>query len=292
MATNQVARYAPSLYVRATRQTGRGSRESEDVEQIAAYFRGCVDDYFAVLGIARDDGPAFIDGKAILEYGPGDLPGVAVLLIAFGARTVDCVDRFPMVSMSEKNVRVLDRLLRGLPAPARERLERAFVDAGEPASGLRADRVRYVVRPHGLSGLDAAADLVISRAVLEHVEDLPAVFADMARAMKPGALAAHQVDLKSHGLHRDNPLDFLTVSPALWALMYSHKGVPNRWRVDRYREILRELPVDVVKLEPTSLASPTDVDAVRGELAPPFRAATEDDLAWLGFWLVFRKRAG
>jgi hypothetical protein len=30
---------------------------------------------------------------------------------------------------------------------------------------------------------------------------------------------------------------------------------------------------------------------VRPALAAPFKALSDDDLAWLGFWLVFRKRA-
>lgn len=286
--TNQVARYAPSLYVRLTRQTGRGARDSETPEQIASYFARCVDDYFAVLGLAGDEGARFLSGKTVLEYGPGDLPGVAMLLVAHGARKVYCVDRFSMFAPSAKNFEVVERLAASLAPDARERLMSCFV-SGEPESGFSKERIEYVVRPRGLSALQEAVDLVVSRAVLEHVNDLPALFADMVDALREGALAVHQVDLRSHGLHRRNPLDFLTLSPAMWDLLYSHKGVPNRHRIDAYRSILASLPVTVDKLEPTSCASARDVAEVRPLLAGRFRSLSDEDLAWLGFWLVFRK---
>jgi len=291
IATNQVARFAPGWYVRATRQTGRGAREQETPQAIADYFRRCVDDYLATLGVPPADAAAFLAGKTLLEYGPGDLPGVAVLLAARGARKIYCVDRFPMVALSAKNVAVLEHLLAGAAPAERQAMAGCFAEPGVPASGFDRDRLEYLVRPRGLSGLAGEIDLALSRAVLEHVDDLAALFDDMVRALRPGGLSIHQVDLKSHGLHRDNPLDFLVPSPELWSLMFSHKGVPNRWRVDRYREILRALTVDVVTLAPTARADARDVAAVRPHLAAPFAALSDDDLAWLGFWLVFRKRA-
>jgi trans-aconitate methyltransferase len=133
------------------------------------------------------------------------------------------------------------------------------------------------------------ADLVYSRAVLEHVNDLEATFVDMVAAMRPGAVAIHLVDLRSHGLHRKNPLDFLSWSPRLWDAMYSAKGVPNRWRVNRYREAMAELPVEVLALEMTASATQEDIERVRPVLAAPFRSLSDADLSWLAFWLVFRK---
>jgi len=290
IATNQVARLAPTWYLRATRQTGRGAHDSETPEAIADYFACCVDDYLEMLRVPSPDAGRYFEGKIILEYGPGDLPGVAVLLLGRGARKVYCADRFSMVALSDKNVAVLERLLDRVDPAMRARMGAAFRVHGKPSSGFDPARLEYVVRPHGLTGLEAVVDLAISRAVLEHVDDLPAIFGDMVAAMRPGAYAIHQVDLKSHGLHRVNPLDFLVPSPELWDLMFSHKGVPNRWRVDRYRDIASTLPVDVLTLEPTSRADPLDVASVRSSLSAPFDAVSDEDLRWLGFWLVFRKR--
>lgn len=290
VATNQLARFAPGTYVRLTGQTGRGSEE-EGAEDIASYFRSSFDDYFARLGIARGAIEGWLQGKTLLEYGPGDVPGVAALMVAGGAAKVWCVDRFPLVRHEAKNLRVLQDLAAGLPEAAAERLRQALRTPHDMAAGFDPARLEYLVRPNGTSGLTDSVDLVFSRAVLEHVNDLEATFTDMVGAMRAGAIAIHQVDLRSHGLHERNRLDFLCPPPWLWDLMFSAKGVPNRWRIDRYRTLLARLPVDVIALEPTTRASAHDVDQVRPALAQPFRQLSDDDLSWLGFWLVFRKRA-
>jgi len=286
--TNQIARFAPGWYLQLTRETGRGSAE-ESVEDIASYFEGCFADYFRVLEVDPGKIPGWLEGKRVLEYGPGDMPAVALLMLAHGAQEVICVDRFAMISLNKKNVGVLRRLIERLAAPARSRAEDCFRARGEPESGFRQERLRHIVQPSGLSGLRDTADLVISRAVLEHTNDLSATFADLHAALRADGISVQKVDLRSHGLHRSNPLDFLTWPTWLWWLMYSGKGVPNRWRVDRYRRDLREQALQVMHLAPTALAEPRDVSAVRPHLAEPFRDLSDEDLSWLGFWLVCKR---
>lgn len=289
-ATNAVARLAPAFYLRLTGQTGRGSAP-ESTEEVADYFRRCVDDYLRELGVEPSEVGSFLSGKRVLEYGPGDVCGVALLLYALGAERVVCVDRFPMAAPTPKGAEVLRAVTERLPGPARERAASAFNVPGDAASGLRRECVEYRVRPSGLSDAREEFDLVLSRAVLEHVDDLPATFADMARALRPGGRAVHLVDLKSHGLHTDNPLDFLTWPVWLWSLMYSAKGVPNRWRVDRYRDATARAGLAVLRLTATVRADPADVRAVRPHLAAPFRAVSDDDLGWLEFWLLLERGA-
>ena len=71
--------------------------------------------------------------------------------------------------------------------------------------------------------------------------------------------------------------------------MYSCKGVPNRWRVDKYRQLLQEQGFDVRLLEPTLLADLKDIDEVKPYLAPQFKAIDDGDLRWLGFWVICEK---
>ena len=155
---------------------------------------------------------------------------------------------------------------------------------------MRADRLRYVVGSAGLTGLREEVDFVFSRAVLEHVNDLEATFADMVAALRPGGTAIHQVDLRSHGQHRNNPLDFLRWSPRLWGWMHSAKGVPNRWRIDVYRTILDRLPVHLLSIERTHQAPPEAVQTVRPQLDALFADLSDEDLACLGFWVAFTRR--
>jgi hypothetical protein len=287
ISTNQFARWAPRLYIRLTAQTGRGA-EQDSPREVADYFRRCFDEYFEILQVRPDQIPNFLSGKQVLEYGPGDIPGVAMLLIAHGAESVVCVDRFPLFALSPKNIKVLSYLLDDLEGEARRRAESCFMSGGDPASGL-SPCIRYLIRPSGLSGLLDAVDLIISRAVLEHVDDLFATYADMHAALRSGGLAAHEVDLKSHGLHRKNPLDFLSWPPRLWSWMYSHKGVPNRWRVNHHRQAIAESGLNILLFEPVVLADQRDIEEVRGHLASPFQSISNADLSWLGFWAILQK---
>lgn len=286
IATNALAGAMPRAYIRLTGQTGRGSEE-ESARQVADYFRACLADYLDWLG--AEFGKDWLHGKRILEYGPGDVPGVALLLVAHGAEHVTCVDRFPMLNMSDKNVAILTQLLDGLAGVERARAESCFRIPGDPASGFAEERITYTVGPNGLSMLEDVIDVVLSRAVLEHVNDLTAIFADMWRALKPGGICIHNVDLRSHGLHRQNRLDFLAWSPLLWWCMYGNKGVPNRWRIDRYRAEVTKAGFALRRLESTETAAREEVAAVRPHLARPFRGLSDEDLAWLGFWLICEK---
>lgn len=286
--TNQLARLAPRLYLGLTGQTGRGS-QPETPAQVAEYFSRCLAEYAAKLGVAETGLADYLAGKVVLEYGPGDVPGVALLMYAYGAERVTCVDRFPLMAWSQKNLAVIDALAAGLPPAQRKRLDQAFLVPGQPASGLRAGTLDYRITKSGLSRLQSSVDLIISRAVLEHVNDLDATFQDMFEALRPGGIALHQVDLKSHGLHRRNELDFLAWPPTAWSLMHSQKGVPNRWRVNRYREIIAHTAFELGLMEPTSIAAAETVREVRPHLAPGFATLSDEDLAWLGFWVLLRK---
>ncbi|MDD5330412.1 MAG: hypothetical protein PHX38_10430 [Sulfuricella sp.] len=285
--TNQFARLAPRLYTRLIGRKGRGSEES--AEQTAARFQENFDEYFEQLQVAPDRIGAYLTGKRVIEYGPGGLPGVALLMVAHGADRVTSVNRAPLVFGSEKNIQVLRCLMDRLEGKAQARAASCFRVYGDPASGFSRHRIRYLVRRHGLSGQLDAADLIVSRAVLEHAEHLSAIFADMRLAMRPGAVAVHQVDLGSYGLHRRNPLDFLTWPAHLWSRMYRHRGMPNRWRIDRYRRHAEENELKTLLLRPTGLAGPHHVEEVRSHLAAEFQSISDEDLSWLGFWLVCLK---
>ncbi len=286
--TNIIAGFAPKLYVRLTQQTGRGSEE-ESPQQIAEYFKRCFRDYFKQLQVDPEQVGSFLQNKSVLEFGPGDVPAVALLMVAHGAESVVCVDRFPLVSLSPKNIEVMSCLLGGLQGEQKRRAESCFIKPGKPASGLVKERIRYLVCPSGLSGLKDSIDLIISRAVLEHVNNLDATFKDMRQALRKDGVAVHLVDLKSHGLHQDNQLDFLTWPSVLWSIMYSYKGMPNCLRINSYRKALCDSGLMTVIEKPTVFAEQKEIDEVRPCLAKPFRDIADDDLSCLEFWLICSK---
>ena len=92
--SNQLARVAPALYMRATRETGRGAGAAS-ADEIANYFIACFDEYFEQLEVAKGDIAGWLAGRTILEYGPGDVLGVAFLFYAHGAEAGGCVAPLP-----------------------------------------------------------------------------------------------------------------------------------------------------------------------------------------------------
>lgn len=69
---------------------------------------------------------------------------------------------------------------------------------------------------------------------MEHVNDLSANFFDVYEVLREGGVAVYEVDFKSHGLHRINPLNFLAWPTNLWSWMYTYKGVSNWLCVNRF----------------------------------------------------------
>lgn len=286
--TNTLALAAPSTYVRLTHETGRGAG-NETAQDVADYFWRCFEEYFQMLGIPMDAVPDWLHGKRLLEYGPGDVPGVAFLMLAHGARRVTCVDRFPLIRASAWQTDVLDALRHKLDPDLRARADMCFEQEGVLSSGFRPEKLDYVVSSHGISGLQNTVDFAYSRAVLEHVDDLDATIADFSTALGPGGITAHQVDLGSHGLHESNSLDFLVWPRWLWWLMYSGKGAPNRWRLDRYRAAIEKTELRDVRVEPVRRAPVEEVKSVRPLLPKQLTAISDDDLAVLVFNLVATK---
>src|SRR5256885_1067576 len=134
IAANQVAWLFPERYVRMTGHTGRGAGESS-ARQIADYFWSCFYDYFEILGIPASDIGRYLKGKTVLEYGPGDVPAVAFLMLAHGADAAVCVGRFGLYRPSPARAEGLG-LLPDDPQGAPRRLGGGcFRIALGPASG-------------------------------------------------------------------------------------------------------------------------------------------------------------
>jgi hypothetical protein len=291
IATNQIAWIWPALYMRITHETGRGIAE-EAAGDVAGYCIRCFKDYDAQLcDLLKEKEKSPLKGKTVLEYGPGDMLGVALLIYAHGAKAVHCVDRFPLNACSEKALQVYRAILGSLGNEARARANAAFVKNGEPESGFRSDAIQYRVTPDGLSCAECEYDLILSRAVLEHVEMPEKTIMDIRKALKPGGITLHNVDLKSHGLDRYKALDFLTFPDWLYSAMYSHKGYPNRHRMGKYLEDIITAEMHIRRISVTESILHEQIDEIRPFLAKRFRNLDDEQLVPLGFWMAMEHGA-
>ena len=93
-----------------------------------------------------------------------------------------------------------------------------------------------------------SADLVMSQAVLEHVEDLAGVFRASFQWLRPGGHASHQVDFRSHGLFPDWDGHW-TCAPWLWRMFRGRRAyLINRRPLEDHLECARQAGFEVVSV--------------------------------------------
>ena len=283
-----------------------GSTHGEfSLDESLAYIDAVFSDYLEYGGLGADE----LTGASVLELGPGDNFGVALRFLGTGVASVVAMDKFASVRDTDQQREIYAALLERMGPEERSRAA-AAIDLGE----LRFDpkRLRAI---EGIAVEDAAAhladerfDLIVSRAVLEHLYDLDAAFAAMDELLRPCGTMLHKVDFRDHGMFTDggmHPLTFLTVPDRIYAWMSRNSGRPNRRLADYYRAKLGELgyasrllvtkPVDGEELVPhperleVSGATKAALDEIRPDLLSRYRSLPDEDLATAGIFVIARK---
>ena len=285
--------------------THRGIALEDSLDYIDSVFA----DYERYAGLTGEA----IEGKTILELGPGDSFGVALRFIGGGAAKVITADRFIPIRDSGQQRAIYEGVLSRMTAE-----ERGRVDSVLTASGIDLDAVGIDVRAGvGIEEApaqmgEASVDVIVSRAVLEHVFDLDTAFVAMHRLLKPGGRMAHKVDLRDHGLFTDggqHALEFLTVSDRVYTWMGEESaGLPNRKLQGFYEHTLSErgyeaqfltthlagIEEEVEPHAPAEQGLPANaalesIEKIRPRLLPRFRSLPATELAVAGFWVIADK---
>jgi hypothetical protein len=120
-----------------------------------------------------------------------------------------------------------------------------------------------------------SVDLLLSQAVLEHIDDLPAMYGAMRLWIKPDGFISHAIDFRAHSTARSwdghwRYRDFL------WRLLRGHRAyLLNREPYSTHLRLLAENGFTTVACQTATAPSA----AVRKKLAPRFRNLTDQDLA-------------
>lgn len=293
------------------RAHGGATHERLDLARSVAYIDEVFGDYLRYSWL----GPADLEGARVLEVGPGDNPGVALRFLAAGAARVVCVDRFLLWRDPAQQREILRAVIAGLEPAQRDRLEGVVTPDGELVAGSpRLEFIEGVAIEEADRRFPAESfDLIVSRAVLEHVLDVERSLAVMDRLLAPGGTMVHKVDFRDHGMFTGagmHPLTFLTVRDGVWRWTGRNGDGLNRRRRDTYRETLsrlgyapRILATHVAGVE-AELVPHRDVleperdvpaearssaQALRPRLAPEFRGLDAEDLLIAGIFFEARK---
>src|SRR5262245_38220165 len=286
------------------------------LQEQVQYVRHVFDEYLCYAGLAPDQ----LQGKRILEVGPGETFGVALQFLAAGARQVVCVDKF----FPKRNSAREETLYATLGTTLGEKHKELVDTVRETARKVRAaippipSDPLYPLYGVSLSAADrwldrASFDLIVSRSVLEHLDQLEQGFAVMDHLLKPGGQMLHIIDFRDHGMFTESgfhPLTLLTIPEVLYRAMTVHSGKPNRRLLSHYRQLMatyryatqilvtrvvgRQTPLTPYKESLTFGVDYTDAELtllqqIRPKLRGPYRCLPDEELLVAGIWLSARK---
>ena len=231
-------RFASGNYETCSGATHTGRSLSESL----AYINRVFNDYLTYLGIS----PRMLEEKSVLEIGPGDNFGVALKFLIAGARQVVCLDKFYSKRDSEQQFKIYREIRVQL-----NKRERNIYDSIINLEGgitINDEKLHYI---HGV-GIEEADkilepgsfDLIVSRAVIEHLYDPDAAFSVMNSLLRSGGYMIHKIDFRDHGLFSSkgfHPLTYLTIPEPLYRLMTYGSGKPNRKLINYYKQKMIDL---------------------------------------------------
>lgn len=222
-------------------------------------------------------------GFNVLEIGPGDTLGTAVIARTLGATQCWLIDAGAFARPDVEPYRELVAALRadGLSVDGLD----GFTTRDELLAACHATYLTDGVR--SLAGIpDASVDFIFSHAVLEHIarRDFARLVSEMRRILKPDHLASHMVDLKDHlGGYLNN----LRFSERVWESDFMRKSGFYTNRI-RFREMLDQFQSAGFTCEVVRTCTFSKIRPARTRMAEPFRDLPDADLAVSDFEVVLR----
>lgn len=218
-----------------------------------------------------------LQGKVILEVGPGDSIATAIVASAYGARAI-LVD---VGNFAKPELAFYRRLAEQLRS---ENLNPPDISQCESVDAiLHACNAQYLT--NGTQSLanvaENSVDIMFSQAVLEHVRkgEFSTFFQHCRRVIKPSGGASHVVDLKDH---LGGSLNNLRFSEKLWESdFFSSSGFyTNRIQFEEMVSLVKQtgFEVNVVHVKRWD-----ELPLSRNRMAEPFCDLSENELNVSGF---------
>jgi SAM-dependent methyltransferase len=176
------------------------------------------------------------------ELGPGDNAGVALLMRRDGCEQVDLIDRYFSRRNPDQQSRIYELLAQKYEL--HDFRQKDFWDE-QALAGInwKIGQPAEVYFQNCATQQDKIYDLIVSRAVLEHLYNPLDALRHMVACLKSGGRMFHDIDFRDHGMFtpKYHELTFLQIPNSIYPLMVRNSGRPNRILVHRYREVLEEM---------------------------------------------------
>ena len=278
----------------------------------------CYSVYLRHLVMAARHGLA-TDPRVVVELGPGDSLGIGLMALLTGAEHYYALDAVRHAS-TETNLIIFDELAKLLtarvPIPSGGEFAEVLPVLGDysfPTQILSETRLTQTLTPDRLSRLRHAlagdlttgpiryiapmgrmheipadsVDLILSQAVMEHVDQLEETYAECFRCLKPGGYMSHQIDLRCHDTASEWNGHW-KYSKLTWRLMRgSRPWFINRQPCSTHIDLVKQcgfgLRAQITQLGNHGIS--------RKQLANGFRELSESDLLTAGVLILASKSA-
>jgi len=242
-------------------------------------------------------GPEVVDlnGELVYELGPGRTPYIMNAMALTGASQVIGLDVFNWMKRNYQQSEFLNKIVAIVTGHEAESFRQAF---GISKESLQRNLQRFnsespigykIFSGDCIQESDNSIGFLYSKSVLEHVtrNRVEAAIRDQYRALKPGALSLHIIDLRDHlhisGDHevRGDWLDALRYPEWLHnALTSNRRAYINRLRANAWREVFANQGFEIVEWHVRHNALPEQFDPAK--LASEFRSTNEDfSISWV-----------
>ena len=256
----------------------------------------------------------------VLELGPGESIGTGLAALLSGARRYIGIDAVSHMRPAA-NLAVLDELVErfrarapgpraGWPQLSQYLDARGFpshiLDANTMAAALSPDRLRELARAASLAGspsqtsairyytwdsvgqlAQGSVDFLFSHVVLNHVDDLEAMYARCARHLAPGGWMTHQVDMTSLKTSREWN-GHRAYGELTWKIILGNRPYfVNREPATTHLRLLERHGFEVA----SAIRGYREGGILREQLAPRWQSISDEDLRTQTLFIVAR-RAG
>lgn len=256
-----------------------------------------LDDAIRQIETLRRNGIS-VEGATVVEIGTGWIPIVPLIYRLAGAAEVISVDQERLLDARqmchameyiEQNIeRIASRSgLSGWHAPV-------YPKANDLEAMLADQRIRYLAPANLLTLPEASADLIVSRAVLEHIPPrlLMKIIGGSREILRAGGHICHLIDMSDHWEHQDKSisrLNFLAQRGPLWWLAnLNSQNYQNRLRRAEFIALFERAGFDIIAAdgEPDQRA----MESLRSlDVIPQYRTWPPQELAVLVSTIIARR---
>jgi hypothetical protein len=236
--------------------------DGRDVAADARYELSIAESYLNTL----PEGRASLQGKSVLELGPGLSFGTILVLRAFGARSAHVADRFLAPFHADYHPKVYRLLAQMVQEKYPDIDNGILLEAAD--KGHVPDIVQTCDKPlEELGSVFQNIDITVSNAVFEHLYDQFQAIKVLHAITAEGGIGLHQVDFRDH---RDfsRPLEYLFLNDVEFAHLFeiSHGECGQRTRPFQMDAMFNIAGFRTVKFHANMEAEPAYLEDVRQRL--------------------------